>query len=150
MIVENGVAVSFGLYIFFGVIISVVITYTLLLCDIILNGRVYLTTESLNTGAIGSAWCAWVGTSLALCLGAAFCVLVEPAAASSGIPGLLAYLNGVTPKAGKSFITGKDTDFLSYQTMFSKLVGMIFPFHLVYALARKVLLSTFRHCWHVG
>ena len=42
-----------------------------------------------------------------LCLGAAFCVLVEPAAASSGIPGLLAYLNGVTPKAGKSFITGK-------------------------------------------
>ncbi len=114
------------LYFFFGVIISVVITYTLLLCDIILNGRVYLTTESLNTGAIGSAWCAWVGTSLALCLGAAFCVLVEPAAASSGIPGLLAYLNGVTPKAGKSFITGKDTDFLSYQTMFSKLVGMIF------------------------
>ena len=28
--------------------------------------------------------CAWVGTSLALCLAAAFCVLVEPAAASSG------------------------------------------------------------------
>ena len=40
-----------------------------------------------------------VGTSMLLCLGAVFCVLVEPAAASSGIPGLLAYLNGVTPKA---------------------------------------------------
>jgi len=115
-----------ALYFAFGCIISLVVTYTLMLCDIILGGRVAITNESLNKNDIGGAWLAWVGTSLGLCLAATFCVLVEPAAASSGIPGLLAYLNGVTPKAGKSFVTGKTTDFLSYQTMFAKLVGMIF------------------------
>ena len=114
------------LYGSFGIIISLVITYTLLLCDIILNWRVQLTATALSSQDIGGAWLAWVGTSMLLCLGAVFCVLVEPAAASSGIPGLLAYLNGVTPKAGKSFITGKSTDFLSYQTMTAKLIGMVF------------------------
>jgi hypothetical protein len=36
-----------------------------------------------------------------MCVFAACLVLIEPAAASSGIPGLIAYLNGVKPSGGK-------------------------------------------------
>ena len=56
---------------------------------------------------------------------AASLVLIEPAAASSGIPGLIAYLNGVDPLGGKSPVTQKHTSFTSLKTMFAKLVGMV-------------------------
>ena len=56
---------------------------------------------------------------------AASLVLIEPAAASSGIPGLIAYLNGVDPHGGKSPVTQKDTSFTSLKTMMAKLVGMV-------------------------
>jgi H+/Cl- antiporter ClcA len=52
-------------------------------------------------------------------------VLLEPASASSGIPGLIAFLNGVVPSGGKSHIGGHETSFISWQTGLSKLVGMI-------------------------
>jgi H+/Cl- antiporter ClcA len=52
-------------------------------------------------------------------------VLWQPAAASSGIPGLIAYLNGAVPIGGKSPLTGKMTGFLSFETLFAKTVGMI-------------------------
>ena len=56
---------------------------------------------------MAGAWLSWTGGSLVLCLFAVMTVLIEPAAASSGIPGLIAYLNGVEPKGGKSPLTGK-------------------------------------------
>lgn len=52
-------------------------------------------------------------------------MLLEPASASSGIPGLIAFLNGVVPSGGKSHIGGHETSFISWQTGLSKLVGMI-------------------------
>jgi len=60
-----------------------------------------------QSGNVAGAWLSWTGGSLVLCLFAVMTVLIEPAAASSGIPGLIAYLNGVEPKGGKSPLTGK-------------------------------------------
>ena len=137
------------LYGSFGIIISLVITYTLLLCDIILNWRVQLTATALSSQDIGGAWLAWVGTSMLLCLGAAFCVLVEPAAASSGIPGLWPILT-VLHQRLENLYNRKNTDFLSYQTMGAKLVGMIFRFHQDFVLAQKGRLFIYQLCWQMG
>ena len=83
------------------------------------------TSYALKDGDVGSAYLIWVGTSLGMALFAASLVLIEPAAASSGIPGLIAYLNGVDPHGGKSPVTQKDTSFTSLKTMLAKLVGMV-------------------------
>ena len=71
------------------------------------------------------AWLVWTGSSLGLCLSACMLVLWQPAAASSGIPGLIAFLNGAIPIGGKSPLTKKMTGFLSFQTLFAKTAGMI-------------------------
>ena len=65
------------------------------------------------------------GSSLGLCLAACVLVLWQPAAASSGIPGLIAYLNGTQPIGGTSPLTGKKTGFLSIQTLLAKTIGMV-------------------------
>ena len=71
------------------------------------------------------AWLTWTGSSLAMTTFAALIVCYQPACASSGIPGLIAYLNGVKPLGGVSHITGKMTSFVSVKTMLCKLVGML-------------------------
>ena len=90
------------------------------------------------------------GSSLGCCLVACLGVLWQPAAASSGIPELIAYLNGIVPLGGKSPVGKKRmTDFRrsapwqpglpcrwrallmlvlvvrSWQTLVAKLFGMI-------------------------
>ena len=77
--------------------------------------------DSLEDG-LGGAWLVWTGSSLALCILSCAMVLWQPAAASSGVPGLIGYLNGVMP-LGRSPLTGKTTDFRSVQTLFAKLIG---------------------------
>ena len=52
-------------------------------------------------------------------------VLWQPAAASSGIPALIAYMNGVLPLGGKSTLTGEMTDYRAGRTLCAKLIGMI-------------------------
>ena len=113
------------LYAVIGVSVSLLITGILTLCNIIEKARVKATGYALKDGDVGSAYLIWVGTSLGMAIFAASLVLIEPAAASSGIPGLIAYLNGVDPLGGKSPVTQKHTSFTSLKTMFAKLVGMV-------------------------
>lgn len=108
-----------------GIVISVAVLGALGLTDWILYKRVYATKDQLVSNNLVMAWVVWTGSSLGLCSVALVMVLIEPAAASSGIPGLVAFLNGVMPKGGKSPLTGNETSFISWQTMLSKLVGMI-------------------------
>ena len=90
-------SVMWMLYIFIGASVSLLITGVLSLTGWILDLRVAATKDLLQTGDIGTAWLSWTGSSLVLCLFAVSMVLIEPAAASSGIPGLIAFLNGVQP-----------------------------------------------------
>lgn len=90
-------SVMWILYIFIGASVSLLITGVLSLTGWILDLRVAATKDLLQTGDIGTAWLSWTGSSLVLCLFAVSMVLIEPAAASSGIPGLIAFLNGVEP-----------------------------------------------------
>lgn len=112
-------------YVFIGAAVSLLICGILELCSWILKQRVYGAKKFLDDGDLGMAWLSWTGSSLVLCLFAVTMVLIEPAAASSGIPGLIAFLNGVQPKGGHSPITGKETSFVSWQTMLAKTLGMI-------------------------
>ena len=112
-------------YLCIGIAVSLFVTYVLQLCDLIQYGRVNLAMGYFESNNLGMAWFSWVGTSLLLSLGACFFVLLEPAAASSGIPAILGYLNGVVPKAGDSLITGMKTSYLSWETMLAKALGMI-------------------------
>lgn len=89
------------LYIFIGASVSLLITGVLALTGLILDLRVDATKILLDDGNIGLAWLSWTGSSLILCLFAVAMVLIEPAAASSGIPGLIAFLNGVEPHGKK-------------------------------------------------
>ena len=113
------------LYLWLGVSVAVFILYTLNACDWILKKRVKATAKLLAKNDTLGAFLMWTGSSLALCLVSCLMVLWQPAAASSGIPALIAYLNGVIPLGGKSPLTGKRTGFRSWQTLFAKLVGMI-------------------------
>ena len=113
------------LYLWLGVSVAVFILYTLNACDWILKKRVKATAKLLAKNDTLGAFLMWTGSSLALCLVSCIMVLWQPAAASSGIPALIAYLNGVIPLGGKSPLTGKRTGFRSWQTLFAKLVGMI-------------------------
>jgi chloride channel 7 len=113
------------LYVFIGATVSLLITGVLVLTGWILNVRIYAVKDLLKAGDISGAWLSWTGGSMVLVLFAASMVLIEPAAASSGIPGLIAYLNGVEPNGGVSPVTGKKTSFTSWQTMLAKTAGMI-------------------------
>jgi len=113
------------LYVFIGASVSLLITGVLVLTGWILKLRVYAVKDLLKAGDISGAWLSWTGGSMVLVLFAASMVLIEPAAASSGIPGLIAYLNGVEPNGGISPVTGKKTSFTSWQTMLAKTAGMI-------------------------
>ena len=113
------------MYILIGVMVSMFIGAVLYVCGLIENMRVAAVKDILKTGDVGGAWLSWTGSSLILCLVAVACVLIEPAAASSGIPGLIAFLNGVQAKGGISPVTGKGTSFTSWETMIAKTVGML-------------------------
>ena len=108
-----------------GVLVSCFIYVALKICGIIEYARVKQTTKYLNNGDLVSAWLFWVGTSLSMTIFACFLVLLQPAAASSGIPGLIAYLNGIKPNGGQSPITKIKTSWTSLQTMGAKFVGML-------------------------
>ena len=114
-----------SLYGWLGLSVAVVILVVLGACEIILKQRVKATQTFLEKDDLVMAWAVWTGSSLGLCLLACLMVLWQPAAASSGIPALIAYLNGVLPLGGKSTLTGKTTSFRSLETMFAKTVGMI-------------------------
>eukprot|EP01046_Picozoa_sp_COSAG06_P002753 COSAG06_NODE_100_length_24132_cov_93.237507_14_plen_1117_part_00 len=104
---------------------ATVVVYVLMSCDIVLKLRVKATGNMLASGDLFGAWLVWTGSSLGLCLIAAALVLWQPAAASSGIPGLLAFLNGVNPLGGESPLTNKKTGFLTVEALVAKTVGMI-------------------------
>ena len=82
-----------------GVMSSVVMTGVIGVGGVIEKARVKATVTQLQSenaeggrGDIGSAWLVWTGSSLVLCMGAVACVLVCPAAGSSGIPGVIAHV----------------------------------------------------------
>ena len=77
-----------------GMVVSIVIAFALRVCGVIEKTRVKYTTKALDKGDIMGGWLIWVGSSVGMNLIALFLVLLQPAAASSGIPGLIAYLNG--------------------------------------------------------
>ena len=87
------------MYAMIGIIVALLVTAILYVCDLILTQRVYAAKSLLDQGLLGQAWLSWTGSMLVLCLFACGCVLIEPAAASSGIPALLAFLNGVSVRA---------------------------------------------------
>ena len=94
-----------------GIMVSCVISAALRICAVIEKSRVYATKGALDKGDVGGAWMIWVGSSVAMNLFACFLVLLQPAGASSGIPGLIAFLNGVEPNGGVSPITKKKNKF---------------------------------------
>lgn len=104
---------------------ATMVVYVLMACDMLLKVRVKATGKMLASGDLFGAWFVWTGSSLGLCLVAAALVLWQPAAASSGIPGLLAFLNGVNPLGGESPLTKKKTGFLTVEALVAKTVGMI-------------------------
>lgn len=108
-----------------GIAVASMVLLTLTLTGWIEKKRAYATKGFLEKDDMFMAWLTWTGSSLALCLVALITVLYEPAAASSGIPGLIAFLNGVMPRGGKSLLTGRETSFISKETMFAKWIGMI-------------------------
>ena len=110
------------LYAFLAVVVAVVVLASEHACAVILNARVEATKKLLLQNDLPAAWLVWTGSSLALCILSCAMVLWQPAAASSGVPGLIGYLNGVMP-LGRSPLTGKTTDFRSVQTLFAKLIG---------------------------
>ncbi len=114
-----------GLYFCLGVSVAAIIVYILHACDAILKVRTTATEKLLNKNDLLGAWLMWTGSSLVLCLAACVMVLWQPAAASSGIPGLIGFLNGVNPIGGKSPLTGRNTGFLSRDTLIAKTIGMI-------------------------
>ena len=113
------------LYAWLGLSVGVAILVVLGACDLIQKKRVKATQKALAEDDVLMAWVWWTGSSMVLCLGASVLVLWQPAAASSGIPALIAYLNGVLPHGGKSPLTGKATGFRSAATLFAKTIGMI-------------------------
>jgi H+/Cl- antiporter ClcA len=108
-----------------GVLVSLLIAGALRVCSIIEKARVKETAKKLDDNDLIGAWLFWVGTSVGMNMVAVFLVLLQPAAASSGIPGLISYLNGVKPVGGVSPITRKPTSFVSLKTMLAKSMGMI-------------------------
>ncbi len=112
------------LYTLLAVVVAVVVLAILAACDTIMKYRAEVTEEQLRNKGLATAWMVWTGSSMALCLAACVTVLWQPAAASSGITGLIAYMNGVMPLGGKSTITGKMTDYQASQTLFAKIIGM--------------------------
>ena len=114
-----------------GIVVSLCIAGALRVCGIIEKARVKETTKYLDgyysdgEPQIVAAWGFWVGTSLAMNFFAVCMVLIQPAAASSGIPGLISFLNGVMPPGGTSPVTRKVTSFVSVQTMVAKFLGML-------------------------
>jgi hypothetical protein len=114
-----------GLYLCLGVAVAAEIIVILGLCELLQKVRVEQTNTQLEKNDLLMAWVVWTGSSMVLCLCACLLVLWQPAAASSGIPGLIAYLNGVTPVGGTSPLTGKKTGFLSWETLVAKSLGMV-------------------------
>ena len=113
-----------GLYFCLGVAVAAEIIVILHLCEVILKVRVKATNAQLEDNELLMAWAVWTGSSMVLCMMACVLVLWQPAAASSGIPGLIAFLNGVTPVGGTSPLTRKKTGFLSFQCLVAKSIGM--------------------------
>ena len=114
-----------GLYACLGFAVAMQIVYVLMACEKILKQRVAWTNVYLKDKDFLGAWLMWTGTSMVLCGCACVLVLWQPAAASSGIPGLIAFLNGTHPIGGTSPLTGKKTGFLSKETLLAKTTGMI-------------------------
>jgi hypothetical protein len=114
-----------GLYAWLAVCVASAIILILHSCDLILKERVKATDKMLAKGDLLGAWAVWTGTSLILALVACVFVLWQPAAASSGIPGLIAFLNGVQPVGGESPLTGTKTGFITLETLVAKTCGMI-------------------------
>ena len=112
-------------YAFTGVTVSLAISGVLAMTKAIETWRVKTTAKTLDKGDLMGGWFFWVGTSVGLNMLACLLVLISPAVASSGIPGLIAFLNGVEPAGGRSNVTKKKTSFTSVKTMLLKLIGMI-------------------------
>ena len=79
----------FVLYGAIGIAVAVMVLVTLSLTGWIEKKRAYATKDFLEKDDLAMAWITWTGSSLALALVALLTVLYQPAAASSGIPGLI-------------------------------------------------------------
>ncbi len=111
-------------YFAIGIVVALWCLVTLALTGWIEKKRAYATKGFLEKDDLGMAWLTWTGSSMALCLVALATVLYQPAAASSGIPGLIAFLNGVMPTGGVSPLLKNETSFISWKTMVAKWIGM--------------------------
>jgi chloride channel 7 len=115
-----------GCYTVIAVVVAVVIVGALQLCDGVFTVRKKMTGKYLKKQDLPMAWLVWTASSVLCCTIACCGVLWQPAAASSGIPELIAYLNGCVPLGGKSLLFDKKmTDFRSWKTLSAKLSGMV-------------------------
>lgn len=117
-------ALNWALFSFLGIVVAVVVYFLLKGVKIIEVWRITLLQEQLFAGDLIGAWLAWAGTCSCLCLMACVLVLFCPAAASSGIPGLLAYLNGSDTPNSKN-VLGHEVGFLSLNTLVAKTFGAL-------------------------
>ena len=99
----------------------------LYVCGKIEKSRVKATQKYLVKGELLFARITWTGSSVAMCVFAALICCYQPACTSSGIPGLIAYLNGVKPLGGKSHFTGT-----SFFFWFGLLALLLFYFQFVH------------------
>jgi chloride channel 7 len=113
------------LYLLIGTMVSVVVSLILTFTGFIEKTRDKYTQKFILEKGLGYGWLLWTGSSLLCTTLACMCVLVRPAAAASGIPGLLSLLNGTSPQGGKN-IFGQPTRFDDLRTTVAKAIGMCF------------------------
>ena len=109
-----------------GVIMGISIWAITLAEHDLMHRREAIVDEALKSGDLGLAVAKQYGISLGMVLLCVVLCLFQPGMQSSGIPALIAYLNGSDAPKPKSPITGKETDFLGLPLMLCKGVGLIF------------------------
>jgi len=116
-----------------GIATGVLVNFVLSVTSAIETWKVGLMKRLLESSGSGvfltwvRAWAAWTGIGLVLALGASICVLIAPAVRSSGIPLLLAFLNGAGPPSQASPLapSGKKLQPFGFRTLVAKCVGTI-------------------------
>ena len=86
------------LYLMIGTMVSVTVSLILTFTGFIEKTRDKYTQKYILEKGLGYGWLLWTGSSLLCTTLACLCVLIRPAAAASGIPGLLSLLNGTSPQ----------------------------------------------------
>ena len=95
-----------------GLVTAVVVWVLRLLITTIEEWKLRSVEQARLQSGVGAAWLTFVGTSVALVLCGYVCTSLEPHAAGSGLPQMIAYLNGV-----------KLRGFTSSKVLLAKLLG---------------------------